>query len=78
MVITVNVQGKALVQEHAMERLGLLVLHDPDDTARHHATAALQHICEAPQGRKDLVAMFGQGEGRAVIALVLGDPQYFK
>lgn len=78
MVITVNVEGKKLVKEHAMERLGLLVLQDPDDTARHHATAALQHICEAPQGRKDLVEMFGEGEGRSVIALVLGDPQYFK
>lgn len=78
MVVTVNIQGKTVVKEHAMERLGLLVLNDPDDTARHHATAALQHICEHPQCRKDFLAMFGQGEGRAVVALVLGDPAYFK
>jgi len=78
MVITVNIEGKSVVKEHAMERLGLLVLHDPDDTARHHATAALQHICEHPQGRKDFLAMFGEGEGRGVVALVLGDPAYFK
>lgn len=78
MVITINIQGKKVVREHAMERLGLLVLQDPDDTARHHATAALQHICEDPNGRKSLIEMFGQGEGRSVVALVLGDPQYFK
>lgn len=78
MVITINVTGKKVVREHAMERLGVLVLQDPDDTARHHATAALQHICEAPDGRKALIEMFGQGEGRSVVALVLGDPQYFK
>merc|ERR1711988_1545525 len=78
MVITINVQGKTVVKDHAMERLGMLVLQDPDDTARHHATAALQHICELPQGRKQLLEMFGQGEGRSVVALVLGDPQYFK
>merc|ERR1711988_148873 len=78
MAITINVQGKKEVKDHAMERLGNLVLSDPDDTARHHATAALQHICEAPAGRKELIEMFGQGQGRAVVALVLGDPQYFK
>jgi len=78
MSITINVEAKTVVREIAMDRLGQLVLEDPDDTARHHATAALQHICEAPDGRKQLVETFGQGEGRAVVALVLGDPQYFK
>merc|ERR1711939_939594 len=78
MTITINIEGKKVVREHAMERLGLLVLQDPDDTARHHATAALQHICEDPNGRKALIEMFGQGEGRSVVALVLGDPSYFK
>jgi len=78
MTITINIEGKKVVREHAMERLGVLVLQDPDDTARHHATAAMQHICEDPNGRKELLELFGQGEGRAVVALVLGDPQYFK
>jgi len=78
MGLTINVDAKRIVREEAMERLGMLVLQDPDDTARHHATAALQQICEDPLGRKELVEMFGQGEGRAVVALVLGDPQYFK
>jgi len=78
MVITINVHGKKVVMDNAMETLGMLVLQDPDDTARHHATAALQHICEAPDGRKQLIERFGQGERRSVVALVLGDPQYFK
>ena len=78
MVLAINIHGKLAIKEHAMERLGMLVLQDPDDTARHHATAALQHVCEAPAGRQALIDMFGQGEGRSVVALVLGDPQYFK
>eukprot|EP00658_Telonema_sp_P-2_P074629 TRINITY_DN638_c0_g1_i8.p1 TRINITY_DN638_c0_g1~~TRINITY_DN638_c0_g1_i8.p1 ORF type:complete len:367 (-),score=92.63 TRINITY_DN638_c0_g1_i8:255-1355(-) len=78
MVTSINVQAKAEMKDVALVRLGQLVLEDPDDTARHHATATLQHICELPAGRQALVDTFGHGEGRAVVALVLGDPTYFK
>jgi len=78
MVVSINVEAKKELTKMALLRLGQLVLEDPDDTARHHATATLQHICELPAGREALVATFGQGEGRAVVALVLGDPTYFK
>jgi len=78
MVVSINVEAKGVLKDLAMVKLGHLVLEDPDDTARHHATATLQHICELPAGREALVELFGVGEGRAIVALVLGDPTYFK
>merc|ERR1712166_1503035 len=78
MVVSINVEAKGVLKDLSMLKLGHLVLEDPDDTARHHATATLQHICELPAGREALVDAFGVGEGRAIVALVLGDPTYFK
>ena len=78
MVVSINVEAKGVLKDLSMLKLGHLVLEDPDDTARHHATATLQHICELPSGREALVDAFGVGEGRAIVALVLGDPTYFK
>jgi len=78
MSTSINIEAKSILNELALAKLGELVLHDPDDTARHHATATLQHICELPAGREALLTQLGHGDGRAVVALVLGDPTYFK
>lgn len=78
MSTSINIEAKSVLQDLALAKLGQLVLQDPDDTARHHATATLQHICELPAGREGLLKQFGHGDGRAVVALVLGDPTYFK
>ena len=48
MVVSINVEAKGVLKDLSMLKLGHLVLEDPDDTARHHATATLQHICELP------------------------------
>eukprot|EP00657_Telonema_sp_P-1_P008954 TRINITY_DN3151_c0_g1_i2.p2 TRINITY_DN3151_c0_g1~~TRINITY_DN3151_c0_g1_i2.p2 ORF type:complete len:104 (+),score=32.11 TRINITY_DN3151_c0_g1_i2:243-554(+) len=55
MATSINVEAKRVLMESSMVRLGQLVLEDPDDTARHHATATLQHICELPDGQRALV-----------------------